>query len=213
MGTLFKIMHWPLANALGLSAVAILTLVYLPVNLFTGIRNPDTRVNTIVSSVLLVAGCGLFLSLVRSPQSSQSHYMQQTAAFVDLHEILNREKDRNNQSGHELSPEAKDVLQKCDQLEKYLLQRETGSKNLNTGNSGGIMITDNYLNVFIRKNNEGVKLLEDFKQSISDYNAASAGKNKVIDIEEIPAANLHDGRVIDALESLVRIQLHVLQGV
>lgn len=68
MSVMFKLQHWPYANMMAVTSVGILLLVYLPVNLITGIRNPETKVNTIVSSILMIAGCGLFFSLARSPQ-------------------------------------------------------------------------------------------------------------------------------------------------
>ena len=60
LGILFKIMHWPYANMLGLASPIVLGCVYLPLYFFTGIRHAETKVNTIVTSVLIILGCGLF---------------------------------------------------------------------------------------------------------------------------------------------------------
>lgn len=66
MGVLFKVMHWPYANVMGMFAVLMMLLIFLPVYFFTGIRNPDTKVNTIVSSVIIVMACCLILTLVNA---------------------------------------------------------------------------------------------------------------------------------------------------
>jgi hypothetical protein len=78
LGILFKVMHWPGANMMGLVAVLMMLIVFLPVYFFNGIRNPDTKVNTIVSSVLIIMGCGLFFTLVNTRPSIR---MQNMVAF------------------------------------------------------------------------------------------------------------------------------------
>lgn len=62
LAILFKVMHWPYATILWTSALAILFFIFLPIYFFGGIRNPETKTNTIVSSILiLIAGGLLFL--------------------------------------------------------------------------------------------------------------------------------------------------------
>jgi len=62
LAILFKVMHWPFATLLWTSALAILFFIFLPIYFFGGIRNPETKTNTIVSSILiLIAGGLLFL--------------------------------------------------------------------------------------------------------------------------------------------------------
>jgi hypothetical protein len=62
LAILFKVMHWPFATLLWTSALAILFFIFLPIYFFSGIRNPETKTNTIVSSILiLIAGGLLFL--------------------------------------------------------------------------------------------------------------------------------------------------------
>lgn len=65
MGILFKVMHWPGANMLGGIAIAIMA-IFIPVYFFTGIRKPEKKADTIVSTVLMVVGTGLFLTLLNT---------------------------------------------------------------------------------------------------------------------------------------------------
>jgi hypothetical protein len=62
LAILFKVMHWPFATILWTISLGILFFLFLPVYFFGGIRNPETKTNTIVSSILiLIAGGLLFL--------------------------------------------------------------------------------------------------------------------------------------------------------
>jgi hypothetical protein len=78
LGILFKVMHWPGANMMGMGAVLMMLIIFLPVYFFNGIRNPDTRVNTLVSTILIIMGCGLFFTLVNTRPSVR---MQNMVAF------------------------------------------------------------------------------------------------------------------------------------
>jgi len=49
LSVLFKVQYWPGANFMGMLAIAVLGLLFLPIYLVTGIRQPETRVNTIVT--------------------------------------------------------------------------------------------------------------------------------------------------------------------
>ncbi len=64
LSCLFKVMHWPGANIMGVSALAGLVFVFLPIHFFGGIKNPETKTSTIVSSVILLAISGLLFLMV-----------------------------------------------------------------------------------------------------------------------------------------------------
>src|SRR6185312_218924 len=55
LSVLFKIQHWPGAMVMGYVTMGIMLLVFLPIYYTAGIKNPETKTNTIVTSVLLVA--------------------------------------------------------------------------------------------------------------------------------------------------------------
>lgn len=63
IASMFKLMHWPGANVLLGSAALCLFFIFVPMYLFTGLRNADTKVNTVVNTVLIIAGSGLLMSL------------------------------------------------------------------------------------------------------------------------------------------------------
>jgi hypothetical protein len=69
MATLFKVMHWPGANFMWLTSLAILFFVFIPIYFFGGIRNPETKTNTIISSILILLAGGLLFTLTNLKSS------------------------------------------------------------------------------------------------------------------------------------------------
>jgi hypothetical protein len=63
LATLFKVMHWPFATMLWSSSLGILFFLFLPIFFFGGIRNPETKTNTIISSILILTAGGLLFIL------------------------------------------------------------------------------------------------------------------------------------------------------
>lgn len=71
LAILFKVMHWPFATILWTISLGILFFLFLPVYFFGGIRNPATKTNTIVSSILILTAGGL-LFLITNLRGSQT---------------------------------------------------------------------------------------------------------------------------------------------
>jgi hypothetical protein len=63
LATLFKVMHWPYANNMWMVSLGILFFLFLPIYFFTGIRNAETKINTIISSILILTAGGLLFTL------------------------------------------------------------------------------------------------------------------------------------------------------
>jgi hypothetical protein len=58
LSMLFKVQSWPGANIMWFSNLLLSFFVFLPLFFFSGIRKPETRLNTIVSSIVLLAVIG-----------------------------------------------------------------------------------------------------------------------------------------------------------
>lgn len=65
LAAMFKVMHWPGANIMWISAIVVGLVVLLPLYFFNGIKNPDKRLNTIITSVILVGILGVLFTLTR----------------------------------------------------------------------------------------------------------------------------------------------------
>ena len=135
MGILFKIMHWPGANMLGLGAMLLMAFVFLPIYFFTGIRNPETKVNTIVSSALIIIGCGLFMALIRSPKGTQMIKVRDTYSYLRDQEILEKERMlyinlKKDSTGNKtiLQTEALDAL--CEEIKADVLELSSGVRKI-----------------------------------------------------------------------------------
>lgn len=63
VATEFKIMSWPGGAQLMTASILSLLFLFVPIYLFTGLRNPATKVNTLINSILIIAGSGLLMSL------------------------------------------------------------------------------------------------------------------------------------------------------
>ena len=69
LAAMFKIMHWPGTTIMLYVSLGILLLIFLPLFFITGIKNPETKTNTIVTSALILAGSGLWLVLPKGEPS------------------------------------------------------------------------------------------------------------------------------------------------
>lgn len=64
LSILFKIMHWPWANIMGLTSIIVLFFVFVPIYYLNGIKNEETKQQTIITSVILILACALLLALI-----------------------------------------------------------------------------------------------------------------------------------------------------
>lgn len=92
LAILFKVMHWPFATILWTISLGILYFLFLPVYFFGGIRNPATKTNTIVSSILiLIAGGLLFLiTNLRGSQAFDEAINNADQQIVEDYELLSQ---------------------------------------------------------------------------------------------------------------------------
>jgi len=81
LATLFKLMHWPGANMMWISSLGLLFFIFLPLFFFSGIRKPETKLNTIISSVLILVAIGLLFALTQIRNSKWTDYSERN---VDL---------------------------------------------------------------------------------------------------------------------------------
>ena len=135
LGILFKIMHWPGANMLAVGSVLLMVVVFLPIYFFTGIRNPETKVNTIVSSAIIVIGCGLLMSLARAPKGNQMIKVRDTYSFLRDQEILGKERFlfkniRQDSAQLELLAQTKALDALCEEIKADVLELSSGVRKI-----------------------------------------------------------------------------------
>jgi hypothetical protein len=153
LSILFKIMHWPYANMMGLCSILIMIFIFLPIYFITGVKNPETKINTITSSVLIILGCGLLLTLIRSPRSSYVTSVRITHDYLLSQQILKTEKQLfiNNFDSliksNLINQTADSIFLNLENLKSFILETETGYKTIdNNFEKKGIVIEEHGYN-------------------------------------------------------------------
>jgi hypothetical protein len=212
----FKIMHWRGANMLGVVALGILVLLFLPVYFFTGIRKPETKVNTIVSSVLIIAGVGLFMSLARSPYGSLQQNLRATATFVRSDQICKIERKllRSDLPQTPLRTSASRIDALCEELKAFIVEDQTGKKQLEPEfEKNNMYINDEMAGVYFKNSAAPMKKLAELQSEVQAYNEQLSGRT---DLNQIPIKMTvfddKEDKVVKALNDIVQIQLVVLQN-
>ena len=90
MATLFKVMHWTGANYMWFMSLGILFFIFVPVFFFSGIRNPETKINTITSSILMVVAGGLLFTLTNLGPNMMNAFGFSDKLIVTMNENLER---------------------------------------------------------------------------------------------------------------------------
>ena len=215
LGILFKVQHWPGANNLSLGALLILLLIFLPVYFFSGIRKQESKINTIISSLLIITGCGLFLTLVRSPQGSKIFYIQTTQNYLRNEELLNNEKMLVQQgasfdSTHSpLVNSSQKIDRLCNELKSFIIQCETGQAAIDKdfeAHSG--WLEDSQVGGLLEEDQTANKNLETLQQSIVEYNKTNSKAGSIPPIK----LTRRDLRSSEALNEIIQIQMYLLQN-
>jgi hypothetical protein len=219
LGTLFKIMHWPGANMLGVLSLTAFALIYIPLFFFSGIKNQETKINTIVTCILMISGCGLFLALVRTPQTSRLQSIKNTEGFIRTEKILMAESEQmrgvDTSAGSSLIQLSNTILQECDQLKSGILEWQTGYKNIMADfENKNALIEDDGVKGYFEDNANAQRSLIHLQQQIARYNAAL--KKQGLMTQFIPDGSvdffMNERKTLLALTDIVQVQMMVLQN-
>lgn len=210
LGVMFKIMHWPFANVLCLSALFIMVFLFLPIYYFSGIKNPDTKVNTLVSSIIIVAGSALILTLVRSPYATQKEHVAQTRAFLINEQILQNERQLTDLQVASLSDDFKKssdlVYSFCQDLKNEVLQKETGRTDwLNRADDSVVLGDANFIEYITPTT------LSELEKRINSYNSKLTANQLKIPLNNVVLSR-GKTKVDLALNDLIQVQMIVLQN-
>jgi len=182
LSVLFKIMLWPYAMFMGLSSVFILIAFFLPIYFVNGIRNPDTKVNSIVTSILLIGGCGLFLSLV-SVRRMQGTLVNELVIYTTGEQILKTEQAQvvalSSKCSKPLSvlSEGEHIGKLCEDMKSSMYEYATGHPG--SGPSPGNipeLHQDFNPGDFLMGNPKAMDQLEELEKVVLVYNKAGIDK-------------------------------------
>lgn len=225
LSILFKVMHWPYANMMGGLALLMLAAVFLPVYFFGGVRNPDTRVNTIASSVIIILGCGLVLTLYRTPYSSRLISLRDTRNYLNSEQIVKTEqyllqqslkKDSLHMASLQLSNK---IVALCEELKAYIVESETGRKDIAPDFESTNQLlsekTGNYpfnSQASQEKLDALLALVDEYNRTLQDNTSLNRIPTKGSFIESIRKNDYVTLSVLSLLNQLSQVQMYVLQN-
>ena len=212
LGILFKVMHWPFSFQLSLLAMAFLILLFLPIYLVSGVRNPETKTNTITTSMLIVIACGLWFTLVVSPSASRKNAAIKTAFILRNEKILEVER-KSRIDSVETKLDAREVFEDCDKLKKLLLNEIIGSERLSDDfDERNILIEDEYVGKYL-DNEVASKLAEKLCKDVRNFAKSNPELSPMLlsnSLFETDEAFNH-ARVYDVFNELSQVQLLTLK--
>lgn len=207
LSTLFAMMHWPGASPLWFATVATSIFVLVPTYFFTGIRNPDSKVNTIVTTILLVSATGLLFTMlrIRQPLPLQSYsYIQNEQLLRKLQHNIDTNATIN---GSKLAAE---INNSCNAIKGMILSRDIARTSL-PSNIDEQDITIRERSVYMPETSESYALLSRLRTAVNAYNAAQPTNESKIpythSILDIDVDKLNTCTNIFVLNSLTQMQL------
>jgi hypothetical protein len=215
-GVLFKIQQWPGANIMWFSAIAISFLIFIPFYFFSGIRRPETRINTIVSTVLIVIATGIQFSLI-SIHPAKKQIELKMYSYLQGEALLKKMQEKNVRSDTKDSSTLllSEIQNTSKEIKKLILQNSLGLTFIPTDfESKNIFLEEGNLgNAFIM-NGPGYNLFMKLKNQIELFNASNANNkipvvNSILDAEK---SKLYSYSNLFVLNSITQIQMYSLMA-
>ncbi|KAA5532713.1 hypothetical protein F0919_18200 [Taibaiella lutea] len=209
LSILFKVQHWPGASLLVITMVAFSFFIFIPLYFFSGYRKPETRLNTSLTSILLIGFTAVtFLSVnVNGPTSRQ---VDDWIAYSQSEMIWNKINAKQHVSDE---PEVMAVLQSSDKLKNAILDLTSLPKPDNYTIPTELKV--DALSYLGRDGRYGkvLELLQDLQVNVKKYNQAQlVASNKIpdgfafLDIDKQEFSRMEN---VYALNNLTQLQIYV----
>lgn len=199
--TLFSVMHWPGAGTgiLWLIPIAISTFILIPVYFFTGIRDASTRLNTIVTTIILIGATGLQFTMVNlRPTKNQTQIKMYT--YIQNEQLLTLLQKNSRNDKDALVAE---INSTANELKKIIISSMTGQTEIPKDLSDQVILEEKSVG---DGDGRGSQLLAHLNETVNKYNAIEGHKIKLsldhLDIEKI---NSYSNYVL--LNYLVQVQM------
>ncbi len=206
LAILFKIQHWPGANAMGGLVFVIVAFVYLPLYFFSYFRDPETRVNTIITSIIIVLSCGLFMSLTLTPSTERYLQERKNASFQLTEQLVQNELKFAQSKQDVITDNAKLVFNAAEILKKQLVE---------LGKGGQLLIEDFQAYDAIMNHKAANEAWTALIKNVLAYNQSVGEKPELViptTLNILAKNEPHAGsKAFETLNDLQQIQLKVLQ--
>jgi len=210
LGVLFRIQHWPGALILWFSAIAISFLVFIPLYFFNGIKKPESKINTIVFTVLMVLATGIQFSLINmNPAARQSQLRMY--GYLQNEEIINR---MMNSHTYKTKATTNDLINNCEQIKKLIIQNAIGQTEIPADfEAKNIIIDEGNLGNAFANGNAGSNLVLQLRKDIEKFNS-NVDVTKRIPVTnfvfDVPAEKLYSYSAALVLNSVSQIEMYAL---
>ena len=206
LATMFKVQHWPGANVLTLLTIGVSAFVYIPAYYLSGIRKAEKKLNTIVTSVILVSGTALLFTLVslRPPRLSPG----------ELQICYNNEELVKNMS-HKMTEQSilvRDISATCDQIKSVIIFNATGKNELPEKNAANdLHFYDSPLASYLSDDAKAVALIKKLESQLSQY---KEGKKEAAgdDVLNVSMPELSEFPNSGGLSVLSQLQIYLLNA-
>lgn len=201
-------MHWPGGNGLlWLTAIGISTFLLIPIYLFTGIRNPDTRLNTIVTTIILVGATGLLFTMVNL-RPSQKQLLLKMYTYVQ-NEALLKKLQKSIKTDNELTV---DINNTAEQLKRLIVQHTVGIPSIpeDFEKRNIVVEEENLGGDFYKEDGQGTILFSHLKEAVNKYNSTLLdGEKNKIPLDRFQADKIGSYNNYLVLNYLVQLQMYL----
>jgi hypothetical protein len=206
--TLFTIMHWPGGDGLlWLTAVGVSAFLLIPIYFFTGIRNPDTRLNTIVTSIVLVGATGLLFIVINiRPSKRQLEIKMHT--YIQSEELL-RKMQQAVKGNNEL---ATDINTTAEKIKSLIIENTLGQSTIPKDfEEQNILAEEENLGPdFFKSDGKGAILFSNLKKMVATYNATiSTNEENKIPADHFQMDKMGSYNNYTVLNYLVQLQMYL----
>jgi hypothetical protein len=176
MAVLFTVMHWPNGNGMfWFAAIGVSVFVLIPVYFFTGIRNPDSKLNTVVTTIVLIGASGLLFAMVNVRPAAKQLEMK-------MYSYVNNEKllEKMQQTASDSNLLTAEINKNCEELKKLILIAGLDTNSIPADfESRHILLEEGNLGPAFREDGRGRVLLSELNAKITNYNLTQDEKNKI----------------------------------
>ena len=219
ISSLFKLMHWPGNSFLWFVTMGMMGFVFIPLYFFNGIKKPESKTNTITTTLILIIVTGFFFALTNI-KSSKYQYISMTYNYLQNEELLTRMKHVKNDSvlkNNELVVLSNDIDNMCHNIKGMVINLELGQTTVPTDfESKNLWLEVCGLSGEFYPESSGFNLLVDLEKKIKTYNSLIKDEVKQIPINHSLSAITSEKIGLysnyNLLSILTQIQLFVLQN-
>lgn len=210
LDVLFTINHWPGATALWLATVCLSAFIFIPLYAFTGIRKPETRINTILTTIVLAGFTSLLFTMVRLRPAAKANE-EQVYSYLQNEQIWGKLAGRATAQNEKTAA----ILDLSSKLKAGILNA-VNYKGLPGSNDAPLGTKLDALDLkqsFLGNNGTGTQLLKQLKDAVEQYNAQQENASARIPLEhswlDASVAHMRNYNNLYLLNSLTQLQIYL----